>query len=166
MKIAVMASAAMAAIMFVITPSLGQEAPPSSGAFELRYTWVNPTTSAFGVVAGSEDPTSFAEAGAWVAWLMTSDGSDGFGHEMTGRCIGMSRQAGGVYQLVAGDCVYTDGDGDQLFERYDGLVGTWTGGTGKYTGIHGTFDLTDIIIRQESGYTVMTGVKVGNYTIE
>jgi len=147
-------------------PVVAQDGVPSSGDFELRYTWVNPTTSAFGVVARSNDPTSVAEAGAWVAWLMTNDGSDGFGHKMTGRCVGMTRQAGGAFELVAGNCVYTDADGDQLFEEYDGLAGRWVAGTGKYEGISGTLELTDIVITEESGYAVLSGVKVGSYTIE
>ncbi|MHA1559630.1 MAG: hypothetical protein ACTSWI_03045, partial [Alphaproteobacteria bacterium] len=111
-------------------PSIAQDTLPSEDTFELRYTWVNPTTSVFGFVTGPEDGAA-AEAGAWVAWLMRSDGNGGFGHKMTGRCIGMSRQdAANGYTMIAGNCVYTDTDGDQLFESYDGLTATWTGGTG------------------------------------
>lgn len=160
------ASAAVALSALLTSPGFAQDGVPSSGDFELRYTWVNPTTSAFGVVARSTDPTAFAEAGAWVAWLMTNDGSDGFGHKMTGRCVGMTRQAEGAFELVAGNCVYTDADGDQLFEEYDGLAGRWVAGTGKYEGISGTLELTDIVITAESGYAVLSGVKVGSYTIE
>lgn len=147
-------------------PAGAQNGLPSSGEFQLRYTWVNPTTSEFGVVARGDDPTDYAEAGAWIAWLMSNDGSDGFGHKMTGRCVGMTRQAAGAFELVAGNCVYTDSDGDQLFEQYDGLTATWMGGTGKYEGITGTAELTDIVITVESGYAVLSGVKVGTYTIE
>ena len=129
---------AMAAMLVASTgPTIAQDTLPSEGTFELRYTWVNPTTSTFGPVVGPEDGYA-AEAGAWVAWLMRNDGSDGFGHKMTGRCVGMTRQdATNGFLLVAGDCVYTDADGDHLYESYDGLTATWTGGTGKYAGITG-----------------------------
>ena len=159
-------ASAVAIATALSAPAWSQDALPSSGDFTLRYTWVNPTTSEFGVVPRSDDPTAFAEAGGWIAWLMTADNSDGFGHKMTGKCVGMTRQAGGAFELVAGNCVYTDADGDQLFEEYDGLAGRWVGGTGKYSGITGTLDLTDIVITAESGYSVLSGVKVGSYVIQ
>lgn len=152
--------------MFV-SPALAQDAVPASGDFELRYTWVNPTTSDFGLVDQSTAAGDVAEAGAWIAWLMRNDGSEGFGHKMTGRCIGMTRQnAEAGYTLVVGNCVYTDADGDKLYESYDGLTATWVEGTGKYEGISGGADLTDIFITFESGYMMMSGVKIGSYTID
>lgn len=148
------------------SPVTAQDAIPTEGEFALRYTWVNTTTSDFGAVARSDQEGDLALAGGWIAWLMTNDGSDGFGHKMTGRCSAFSRLAAGEFELVGGTCVYTDADGDQLFEQYDGLAGQWTGGTGKYAGISGSFELTDIVITAESGYDMLSGVKVGGYTLQ
>ena len=140
---------------------------PKSGEFHLRYTLVNPTTSAFGPVARGDGATAGRSvAGGWVAWLMRDDGSDGFGHKMTGSCTEFFRQSTTGFDMVEGDCVYVDQDGDKLYEAFDGLKGTWTGGTGKYAGLNGTLDLTDIVITVENGYEMQSGVKVGNYAIK
>ena len=85
---------------------------------------------------------------------------------MTGRCTEFFRQSASGFDMVAGNCVYSDKDGDKLFESFDGLEGAWTGGTGKYAGITGSLDLTDVVITTESGYEMQSGVKVGSYTIK
>lgn len=165
---AVMGMAAiLAAIALSALPSLAAaDGIPSSGEFALRYTFVNTTTSNFGPVdRGVPNSGQVAEAGDWMAWLMTKDGSEGFGHKMTGKCIGMTRSGPNGFDLVAGNCVYTDQDGDQILENYDGLKGSWTGGTGKYSGISGNFDLTDIVFATNNGYAMLSGVKVGSYTL-
>jgi hypothetical protein len=97
---------------------------------------------------------------------MRNDGSSGFGHQMTGKCVAMFGANASGYDVVLGDCDYTDADGDKLFEHFEGLKGSWTSGTGKYAGVTGSFDLTDIVVRNESGYGVLSGVKVGSYTIK
>lgn len=137
---------------------------PGSGEFELRYTWVNPTTSGFGAVDRGGNKGSI-EAGGWIGWLMRNDGSSGFGHKLTGRCVAMFGMNAGGYDVVLGDCDYSDADGDHLFEHFEGLKGAWTSGTGKYAGVSGSFDLTDIVVSSQSGYAVLSGVKVGSYTI-
>lgn len=146
------------------TGAMAADPLPKSGTINLRYTWVNPTTSAFGAVARADG--GMVEAGGWIAWLMRNDGTEGFGHKMTGKCVGMFGQKGGAYDLVLGDCVYSDSDGDKLYEHFEGLKGTLTGGTGKYDGLSGTADLTDIAVSNESGYNVLSGVKVGTYTLK
>jgi len=156
---------ALLAGMAATYPVVAQDGLPKSGDFSLRYTWVNTTTSAFGAVNRGADKGSI-EAGGWIAWLMRNDGSSGFGHKMTGKCVAMFGMNATGYDVVLGDCDYTDADGDKLFEHFEGLKGTWASGTGKYVGISGSFELTDIAVTNESGYGVLSGVKVGSYTIK
>lgn len=147
--------------------AVASDALPKSGDFSLRYTLVNPTTSVFGPVARGEDASAgISGAGDWIAWLVRSDGADGFGHEMTGKCTEFYRTGAAGYELVVGNCIYTDVDGDKLFESFDGFDAAWTGGTGKYAGLTGAFKLTDITVTVESGYEMQSGVKVGSYDIK
>ena len=50
---------------------------------------------------------------------------------MTGKCTEFYRTGAAGFELVVGNCIYTDHDGDKLFESFDGLKGAWTGGTGN-----------------------------------
>jgi hypothetical protein len=164
-----------ARILTVAGVSLAASAAPGfaagdlakSGQFALRYTLFNPTTSAFGSVArGGAADQGVSGAGGWIAWLLNSDGKDGFGHKLTGKCTELYRVNSTGYDFLTGNCVYTDADGDMLYEQFDGLKGAWTGGTGKYAGLTGTLDLTDVTVTAESGYEIQSGVKVGSYEIK
>lgn len=149
----VMASAAVA-----------QDALPRSGEVALRYTFTNTTTSEFGPVPrGPKAADGISAAGGWMSWLMRADGSSGFGHKLTGKCAMAYRQNPQGFDLVVGNCAYADADGDLLFESFDGLNGKWTGGTGKYEGISGAFEFTDIVMSANAGYEMLAGVKVGSY---
>ena len=62
--------------------------------------------------------------------------------------------------LVAGRCVWTDENGDQVFSRVKGeplgtgkrLAGTITGGTGRYAGLEGEYSLVwQYVVRGEDG---------------
>ena len=142
-------------------------AVPTSGDYHLRYTMVNVTTSAFGPTARGADPAmGVTDAGDWISWAMADDGKDGFGHKLTGDCSMVYKVNSKGVDAVEGDCVYADVDGDKLFEVLHGNKASWTGGTGKYAGLTGDMDLTDIIVRSFNGYEMVAGVKVGSYTIK
>lgn len=156
------------AVLSLAGPAVGADgALPKSGDFELRYTWVNPTTSGFGDVDRGGDRGSIG-AGGWIGWLMRNDGNSAsaFGHKMSGKCVAMFGMTASGYDVVLGDCDYSDTDGDHLFEHFEGLKGTFVSGTGKYAGVSASFDLTDIVVSSQSGYGVLSGVKVGSYTIK
>jgi len=147
--------------------SLAADALPKSGNYHLRYTMVNVTTSAFGPTARGSDPAmGVTDAGDWISWAMSDDGKDGFGHKLTGACAMVYKVNSAGVDVVEGDCVYTDVDGDKLFEVLHGNKASWTGGTGKYTGLTGDMDLTDVIVRGFNGYEMVAGVKVGSYAIK
>ncbi len=140
---------------------------PKSGDYHLRYTMVNVTTSAFGPTARGSDPAKgVTDAGDWISWAMSDDGKDGFGHKLTGDCSMVYKVNSTGVDAVEGDCVYADADGDKLFEVLHGNKASWTGGTGKYAGLTGDMDLTDVIVRSFNGYEMVAGVKVGSYTIK
>lgn len=142
-------------------------AVPKAGTYHLRYTMVNVTTSAFGPTARGSDPAmGVTDAGDWISWAMADDGKDGFGHKLTGDCSMVYKVNSTGVDAVEGDCVYADADGDKLFEVLHGNKASWTGGTGKYAGLTGDMDLTDVIVRSFNGYEMVAGVKVGSYTIK
>ncbi|MBK8083583.1 MAG: hypothetical protein IPK28_06885 [Devosia sp.] len=101
--------------------AVAQDEVPKSGDFALRYTWTNPTTLVFGEVSRGGDKGS-VRAGGWIGWLMRNDVSSGFGHKMTGKCVAMFGMNAPSYDLVLGDCDYTDGDGDKLSRPISSLV--------------------------------------------
>ena len=130
--------------------------------------------------------TQTANIGTNVAWLMNASGS-GFGHQMTGRCSTFQRLDAGVVVETHGNCVYTDRDGDMLFEEFDRMpsdtvtTGHWVGGTGKYAGVTSTFTIQGLggfAGRTEGGpvggapidglyelYPMSSGIKTGTYTL-
>jgi hypothetical protein len=95
----------------------------------------------------------------------------------TGRCLGTweaDPTAGTFEQRV--HCTYTDDDGDQIFERaeferqaLDGpRVGTgqWLGGTGKYEGLSGVFEIRVRSLRSaREGLIQYVGTKQGHYRL-
>jgi hypothetical protein len=163
------AFACLIALALVAWPAsaLAAGAVPKSGDYHLRYTMVNVTTSAFGPTARGSDPAmGVTDAGDWISWALSDDGKDGFGHKFTGDCAMVYKVNSTGVDAVEGDCVYADVDGDKVFEVLHGNKASWTGGTGKYAGLTGDMDLTDVTVRSFNGYEMVTGVKVGSYTIK
>lgn len=141
------------------------------GDFTLTYYFANVTPANITPVPGGDNRTAVVNVN--VAWLVNSAGS-GFGHLMTGHCMNQQRSEGGVVVESHGNCVYTDREGDQLFERTDRMpgdtftTGQWIGGTGKYAGVSSTFEIRGVAIeagRSELGYRMTLGVKTGHYTL-
>jgi hypothetical protein len=188
------ALAALPLVAAIAGSSLAQQATPlpRSGEFTLMYTFVNPEPWA--PIPRAADATGAITATAYfatnVAWLLNAVGS-GFGHQMTGRCGTLFLYEGTTLVQVHTNCVYTDRDGDMIFETVERNpgdtvnTGQWTGGTGKYAGITGTFTVTGAPGfggRTEGGpvadtpppglfpgvyelYAMSAGTKVGSYTL-
>jgi len=165
-------------------PAAAPEPLPRSGEFSLIYTFVNPEPWAPmpRAVDATGAVTQTAIVGTNIAWLMNADGS-GFGHQMTGRCANFQRLEGTTIVLNRGNCVYTDRDGDMLFEEFGRdpgetvTTGHWIGGTGKYAGVQATFTIAGFAGRIEGApitgavpglnelYATSTGIKTGTYTL-
>jgi hypothetical protein len=128
--------------------------------------------------------TETATVATNIAWLMNTAGS-GFGHQMTGRSGTLQRLHGANVIESNGNCVYTDADGDMLFEQFERgpgdtfTTGHWTG-TGKYAGVTSTFEIRSIpgfAGRTEGApvgggtpglnelYDLSAGIKTGSYTL-
>lgn len=118
------------------------------------------------------------EAGIYEGVLTASNAAGkGLLHNMTGHCLGgfeLDTEAGTFEEQ--GHCAYTDADGDQVWEQFDfasqplALVqiasGRWLGGTGKYEGIRGEFEIRVRSLRpatKEFGQVI--GSKQGSYRI-
>ncbi len=100
-----------------------------------------------------------------------------FLHNKTGRCLGTWRidEAPATFEQHV-RCTYTDADGDRIFEQADFEkqplagptvgVGRWIGGTGKYTGISGTFEIRVRDLRPaREGLVQYVGSKQGHYKL-
>jgi hypothetical protein len=75
-----------------------------------------------------------------------------------------------------GHCNYTDPDGDQIWERFDFerqplapvqiAAGRWIGGSGKYDGLRGEFEIRVRPLRPaKQGFGQVIGSKQGSYRI-
>ena len=85
---------------------------------------------------------------------MTASNAAGSGllHNLTGRCTGWYVvDVGAATYEQHGHCNYADSDGDEVWERFDFdeqplapvriASGRWIGGTGKYEGLRGEFEI-------------------------
>lgn len=100
-----------------------------------------------------------------------------FLHNQTGRCLGtwtVDEKAKTFEELV--NCTYTDADGDQIFESatFDRQpldaphvgTGRWLGGTGKYEGLTGLFEIRTRTLRSaREGLVQYVGTKQGQYSL-
>ena len=107
---------------------------------------------------------------------MNAEGA-AFLHNQTGRCLGwwqVDKAAATFEQHV--HCTYTDFDGDQIFEHADFDIqaldgprigtGRWLGGTGKYLGLSGVFEIRVRTLRSARDYLVQyVGTKQGHYRL-
>ncbi|HRO13073.1 hypothetical protein [Amaricoccus sp.] len=109
--------------------------------------------------------------------LMTASNSDGHGllHNLTGRCLGwFTVDIAAASFERHGRCAYTDTDGDTIWEEFTFApqalapvriaLGRWTGGTGKYEGIRGEFEIRVRGLRPAAaGFGHYIGTKQGSY---
>jgi hypothetical protein len=151
-------------------PALAQELP-TEAPFSITYTAVNPTPSK-AVSVGDRDVVVSSS-------IMTAvnDSGSGLLHNMAGRCNFMS-ETNKVAKTIQmrGFCNYADRAGDQVFEEFmtDGAAtlgapivfkGKWLGGTGKFEGLSGEFEIRPTPILASETLVQGAGKKVGTYRI-
>jgi hypothetical protein len=167
--------AAVIAASLLILPaaaSLAQELP-REGKFSITYTGVNPNPVK--PVPFGKDREAIVGVSIMTA---VNDAGSGLLHNMSGRCILLTLiDRAAKTQDVRGYCNYADRAGDQAFEEVStpaptglGLparfVGKWTGGTGKYAGLSGDFEITNSGNIAPEGLFQAAGKKTGSYKLE
>jgi hypothetical protein len=152
------------------TPLFAQELPNEAN-FSITYTAVNPSPSKI-VSVGDRDVIVSST-------IMTAINDNGSGllHNMAGRCNFMT-QVNKTAKTVEthGFCNYADKAGDQVFEEFMtngpaalgspmGYKGKWLGGTGKFEGLSGEFEIHPTPILVSDSLIQSTGKKIGTYHI-
>ncbi|GJE03968.1 hypothetical protein GMJLKIPL_5925 [Methylobacterium isbiliense] len=162
------------AIATAIVPgfALAQDLP-KQGEFRITFMATNPVVAK--PVQGAANQTH--SVGVLIMAAANETGG-ALLNNMTGRCTFSN-----VVDIAAktfenqGFCDYADADGDHVYEKYSYPAqplsprakgtGEWTGGTGKFAGLSGTFEIT--VTRPASmteGATQAIGQKKGTYVIK
>jgi len=154
------------------TACLAQDLP-REGHFSITYTGVNP--SPVKPVPFGKDREAIVGVSLMTA---VNDAGSGLLNNMAGRCILLTViDRAAKTQDVHGYCSYADRAGDQVFEEVStptptGLgqparfAGKWTGGTGKYAGLTGEFEITNSGNVAPEGLYQAAGKKTGSYRLD
>ena len=145
---------------------------PSEGKFSITYTAIVPNPNK-GIAVGKERE---AVVNA-VTMTAVNDAGSGLLHNMAGRCVTLSilDQAAKTWEM-RGYCNYADRSGDQVWEEFSTpapltfgtptkFAGKWVGGTGKYAGLSGDFEITNSGPMTSDGPSQSAGKKIGSYKI-
>jgi hypothetical protein len=108
--------------------------------------------------------------------VVVSDTGKGFMHNMSIQASGSLHAVKGMVEQERGITVYTDPDGDKVFLTWKGTegklgeytkgIGTFVGGTGKYTGVTGDQKYTYTELHPAAEGTFQGIVKIkGNYKL-
>ena len=129
----------------------GQEAPPAEGWRTFRGSWaISGRRTTVPVEGGAT--AAVVEASGAVVLAQT----DGLGAGFRGEAVTFDDGQG----VSVGRAVWTDEHGDRLFSRLKGeplatgrrIVGTITGGTGRYEGLEGEYSFTwQYVVGAEDG---------------
>jgi hypothetical protein len=153
-----------------LTTALAQELP-SEGKFSITWTLVNPSPSKSVSVGNREAAVTSA--------IMTAvnDSGSGLLHNMAGRCnyMTVTNTVDKTFELH-GFCNYADRAGDQVFEEImtNGPTklgqpvvnkGKWLGGTGKFEGLSGEFEIRPTPVLNSETLVQGAGKKIGSYQI-
>ena len=166
------AQISLAIVALALTGAAAAQDLPPEGDFTINFTaiGVNPAPT-FSI--GPE-----REWGVFDA-VMTATNAEGSGllHNLTGRCASwfVIDTGPGTFEQH-GHCNYTDADGDAIWEKFDfdpqplGPVriaaGRWIGGSGKYDGIRGEFEIRVRPLRPgREDVAQAIGTKQGSYRI-
>jgi hypothetical protein len=152
------------------TPAFPQELP-NEAKFSITYTAVNPSPSKI-VSVGDRDVIVSSS-------IMTAVNDNGSGllHNMAGRCNFMTETNKTAKTVEThGFCSYADKAGDQVFEEFmtngpatlgSPIVykGKWLGGTGKFEGLSGEFEIRPTPVLISDTLIQASGKKTGAYHI-
>ena len=169
---AVLVSAGAVSLAFSVSGANAQQLP-AEGKFSITYTSLN-AAPVKPIAIGKDQEMTVSSA------MMTAANDSGGGllHNLTGRCL-MSVLTDRASKTIDqhGYCTYTDADGDQVFEKVDinkqalGPVivgkGEWIGGTGKYAGLQGVFEIRHNPLKSPTeGVVQGAGKKIGSYRVK
>ena len=169
--VAYVAPAVLLASALAATPAGAQDLP-AEGPFTINFTSTQFEPPA-PIGIGPEREFGVFESHV----LATNAEGRGLLHNLTGRCTGwfsIDRGAGTFEQH--GHCQYIDPEGDLVWERFDFesqplapvriASARWIGGTGKYDGLRGEFEIRVRPLRPASEtVTQAIGSKQGTYRI-
>ncbi len=169
---AVLVSAGAVSLAFSVSGANAQQLPPE-GKFSITYTSLN--AAPVKPIAISKDQEMSVSS---LMLTATNDSGGGLLHNLAGRCLS-STLVNKATKIIDthGYCTYTDADGDQVFEKIDidkqalGPVtvfkGEWIGGTGKYVGLQGVFEIRNNVLKSPTeGVLQSAGKKIGSYKIK
>lgn len=135
------------ALLCVSTTSFGQAPLPKEGTIALTGVYhakLNRVSMGQDLIGWTADSTVG----------LVADKPEGFGDRVTGRCLGAGRLIKGKVEFEYGTCEYTDLTGDKFYTTLSYVSAnadttaakqTIVGGTGKYLGITGAWD----VVRRE-----------------
>jgi hypothetical protein len=122
------------------TPSIGLPAlpAPTEGKIDARFTWS--VTDLANLPAGEAGALRLREA-----HIVITANAPGLFDRLGGRCLMMMRTGAGDDYAASGGCLLADADGDRIFEHFEEAAGRGhaviTGGTGKFAGLSGEYEL-------------------------
>ncbi len=149
----------------------GQELP-SEGQFKITWTAVNPSPAKPVAISATKDILMNN-----LIMTASNDAGSGLLHGLPGRCATMNVIDKAAKTVESkGNCVYTDRNGDMVFEEIAtagpqpmgpvvAVKGSWKGGTGKYAGLTGDFEIQNQGVLNIESLTQSMGKKIGSYKI-
>jgi hypothetical protein len=164
-------SISLAAMTVLVRPAISQELP-SEGQFKITWTAVNPSPAKPVAISATKDILLNN-----LIMTASNDAGSGLLHGLAGRCATMNIIDKAAKTVESkGNCVYTDRSGDMIFEEIAtagpqpmgpvvAVKGTWKGGTGKYAGLTGDFDIRNEGVLATESLTQSMGKKTGSYKI-
>jgi hypothetical protein len=159
-------------VLTLVASAAGAQDLAPEGAFTINFT----STVVNGEPSIAIGPDR--EKGLYEGVLTASNAAgEGLLHQLTGHCLGTWQidAKAGVFE-EHGNCAYTDADGDQVWEEFDFesqplapvqiAAGRWIGGSGKYDGIRGEFEIRVRPLRPaHPDFGQVIGSKQGSYRI-
>jgi hypothetical protein len=166
-----LSSASFIAIALLGTTANCQELP-AEGKFSITYTSVNTSPAKPIAISKTKDIVMNN-----LIMTASNDAGSGLLHGLAGRCALMVTIDKAAKTIeYKGGCNYADRNGDLIFEEVSttspqpmgpvvSLKGSWTGGTGKYAGLSGDFDIRGEGVLTTETLTQAMGKKTGSYKI-
>lgn len=156
-----------------VNTSASAEDLPKAGQFKIIYSATSVPAAKPVALSDTKDVIA---ANAFMTAFNASE--SGLLHLAAGRCaVTITIDKAAKTREGRGNCTYTDKDGDTVYESFASPMpqpmggaahynGSWTGGTGKYAGITGEFDIvSNSPMLSTEAIVQWMGTKVGSYQI-